>query len=134
MLFNLGFGTRNILMNRDWQDAAYRQTSMEHQAAIDNFTRKRLMQGEDPLIARYNAEYVDEPTQIVKYWEDEEPRRPINADSTWIRSIEYLPDAGIAQMNTDNGSYIYPATDDMVGDWVTSDMGVGNYFNKFIKG
>lgn len=133
MKFDFGYGTRNMLLNRDWSDAAYRQTALEHQNAIDYFTRQRMLAGEDPLQAQYNAETIDEPEQVVKYWTDDEPRRPVGGESSWIRSLDYNPDVGLVQMNTDNGSYLYPATDDMVGDWVTSDIGVGNYFNNFIK-
>lgn len=133
MRFDLGFGTRNMLLNRAFHDAAYRQTAMEHQDYIDEFARRRMANGENPAMAYYNAETIDEPQQVEQYWNDFTPRRDIGGSSSWVRSIEHLPDAGMSIMTTSNGKeYYYPQTSDEAGDWINSDS-IGQHFNNYIK-
>jgi hypothetical protein len=133
MRFDLGYGTRNMLLNRSFTNAAYRQTALEHQNYIDEFARQRMANGENPAMAYYEAETIDEPTKVEKYWNDFEPRRPVDDSSSWVNSIEHLPDAGMSVMTTNGGKeYYYPQTSDEAGDWITSDS-IGGYYNNFVK-
>lgn len=133
MRFDLGFGTRNMLLNRGFSNAAYRQTALEHQNYIDEFARNRMANGEPPMMAYANAETIDEPEQVEQYLNDTVPRRDLGGSSSWVRSIEHLPDAGMTIMTTPNGhEYYYPQTSEEAGDWVTSDS-IGNHYNHFIR-
>lgn len=129
MKFPIGFGTKNILLNRGNAEAAYRQDPAEHDALIHKYDNPSLSPNEQ-LMATMKG--LDEEKLNPKYWDDNEPRLDLGGSSSWIDGIEYLPELGIAVMKTDGREYYYPMTPDEVGDWLTSDS-LGSYYNKFVK-
>lgn len=129
MRFNLGFGTRNALLNRYAKDAAFRQTPEEHDAAIHKYE----VPGMNPTqLLQAAMKGADEERLLPQYWDDETPRLDLHPSSSWIDGIEYFPDLGIAIMQTNGKEYYYPLTAKEVGDWVTSDS-VGSFYNRNIK-
>lgn len=128
MRFDLGYGTRNVLLNGSNAEAAYRQTPTEHEEALHKYERpgqtpaERLIATEQGMI---------EEQMLPKYWNDTIPRRDVGGSSSWINGIEYLPDFGLAIMNTKGREYYYPATNEEMGDWITSDSIGGTYNEKF---
>lgn len=129
MRFELGYGTRNALLNNYGKDAAYRQTPEEHEALIHKYERPSMSPMEQLLAIQKG---IDEERINPKYWNDEIPRLDVGGSSSWIDGIEYLPDLGIAIMKTNGREYYYPMTPNEVGDWITSDS-LGSYYNKFVK-
>lgn len=129
MRFNLGQGTRNVLLNRENSDAAYRQSLEEHEEALNQF-KKPCMLPQQELIAIMDGEIAEK--ELPKYWDDNVPRLDLGGSSSWIDGIEYMPDLGIAIMNTNGREYYYPMTPDEVGDWITSPS-LGSYYNANVK-
>lgn len=129
MRFPIGFGTKNILLNRENAEAAYRQDPMEHEAELHKYDSPSLSPYEQ-LMATVKA--ADEEKLNPKYWDENEPRLDLGGSSSWIDGIEYMPELGIAIMKTNGREYYYPMTPDEVGDWVTSDS-LGSYYNNFVK-
>jgi len=129
MKFNIGFGTRNALLNNSNSEAAYRQDPVEH----DKMIHKYEQPGQSPAELLAAAEKgLEEEKANPKYWDDEFPRRDINESSSWIDEIEYLPSLGIVVMKTNGNEYYYPMTANEVGDWITSDS-LGGYYNRNVK-
>lgn len=129
MRFQIGYGTRNALLNNYAKDAAYRQSPEEHEALIHKYERPNMSPME-MLLATQKG--IDEEKINPKYWDDETPRLDLGGSSSWIDGIEYLPNLGLAIMHTGGREYYYPMTPDEVGDWVTSDS-LGSYYNHFVK-
>lgn len=129
MKFKLGDATRNALLNVGAREAAYRQTPLQHQRMLDKYIRPGMGPAELAL-AQIRGEQLEKLNP--KYWDDQEPRRPLSPSSSWIDEIEYLPDLGIAMMRTGGREYYYPMTARQVGNWVTSD-GIGEYYNRNLK-
>jgi hypothetical protein len=129
MRFGLGFGTRNVLLNRNNAEAAYRQTPAEHDEALHQFERpgqtpaEQLIAAEEGMIAE---------KELPKYWDDDTPRRDLGGSSSWINEIEYLPSVGMAILHAGGRQYYYPMTTDEAGNWVTSDS-IGQYYNQNVK-
>lgn len=129
MRFNLGQGTRNVLLNRENSDAAYRQSLEEHEEALNQFKKPGMLPQQE-LIAIMDGEIAEK--ELPKYWDDEVPRLDLGGSSSWIDGIEYYPDLGLAIMNTNGREYYYPMTPDEVGHWITSPS-LGSYYNANIK-
>ena len=126
MRFNIGFGTRNALQNGE---AAYRQSQAEHDELLHKYERP----GQTPqekLLAAEKGELEEKLNP--KYWDDDIPRRDLNATSSWVDHIEYLPSLGIAILHNEGKQYYYPMTSKEVGDWMNSDS-IGSYFDKNVK-
>jgi len=129
MKFDLGYGTRNVLLNRTNGDAAYRQSPIEHEAALHKYETPNQTPAER-LFAAERGEI--EEKELPKYWLEDVPRRDLGGSSSWIDNIEYLPDLGLAIMHTNGHEYYYPMTADEVGDWMNSDS-LGSYYNANVK-
>lgn len=129
MRFSLGQGTRNVLLNRDNSEAAYRQDPAEHDALIHQYEKPGMTPNERLLAA---IKGLEEEKQNPKYWNDEVPRLDLGGSSSWIDQIEYVPSLGMAIMETNGREYYYPMTPNEVGNWMNSDS-LGSYYNKFIK-
>ena len=129
MRFSLGQGTRNVLLNRDNSEAAYRQDPSEHDALIHQYEKPGMTPNERLLAA---IKGLEEEKQNPKYWNDEVPRLDLGGSSSWIDQIEYVPSLGMAIMETNGREYYYPMTPNEVGNWMNSDS-LGSYYNKFIK-
>lgn len=126
MRFDIGFGTRNALQNGD---AAYRQSQAEHDALLHKYEHPGQTPAEKMIAAERG---VLEEKLNPKYWEDDIPRRDLNATSSWVDQIEYLPSLGIAILQNNGKQYYYPMTSNEVGDWMNSDS-IGSYFDKNVK-
>lgn len=125
----LGKVTRNMLLNQNAREAAYRQTPEEHDALIHQYERP----GQTPMERLLAVQQgIDEEKLNPKYWNEDNPRLDLGGSSSWIDDIEYLPDMGISVMHTNGKQYYYPMTADEVGDWMTSDS-LGSYYNANIK-
>lgn len=129
MRFDLGQGTRNVLLNRGNAEAAYRQSPTEHYETLNQFIRPGMLPQEQ-LIAIMEGENSEK--ELPKYWNDEVPRLDLGGSSSWIDGIEYYPDLGLAIMNTNGREYYYPMTPKEVGDWMTSPS-LGSYYNANVK-
>lgn len=129
MRFNLGQGTRNVLLNRDNSEAAYRQSLTEHEEALNQFKKPGMLPQQE-LMAIMEGENAEK--ELPKYWDDEVPRLNLGGSSSWIDGIEYIPELGIAIMNTNGREYYYPMTPKEVGDWMTSPS-LGSYYNANVK-
>ena len=131
MKFRLGEATRNALLNGAARDAAYRQTPEQHQALLNRFIRPGMSPTELAL-AKMRGQQLER--MDPRYWDDTEPRRPLNPSSGWIDEIEYLPDLGLSRMRTESGrEYYYPTTSNKVGNWVAAREGIGEFYNRNIK-
>lgn len=129
MKFRLGDATRNALLNGAARQAAYRQTQLQH----DRYANKYVRPGMSPMeIMLAQARGEQEERLNPRYWDDQEPRRPLNPSSSWIDEIEYLPDMGLAIMHTGGREYYYPMTARQVGNWVTAPS-IGSWYNRNIK-
>lgn len=130
MKFDVGFGTRNALLNRSESDAAYRQDPVEHERVIHQFEQP----GQTPVEQMLATEKgIEAEKALPQYWDDNTPRRDLGGSSSWIDGIEYIPSLGIAIMHTISGKeYYYPMTSDELGDWMNSDS-LGSYYNRFVK-
>lgn len=129
MLFKLGDMTRNGLLNRGMNKAAYRQTQLEHDRALNKYVRPGMSPAQI-MLAQTRGQQLERLNP--KYWLDNTPRLPLNPSSSWIDAIEYLPDLGIAVMKTGGREYYYPLTARQVGNWVTADS-IGGFYNRNIK-
>ena len=129
MRFSLGQGTRNVLLNRENGEAAYRQDPAEHEALIHKYETPGMTPYARLLAA---IKGLEEEKQNPRYWNDEVPRLDLGGSSSWIDQIEYVPSLGMAIMKTNGREYYYPMTSTEVGDWMNSDS-LGSYYNKFIK-
>jgi hypothetical protein len=129
MRFDLGQGTRNVLLNRENSEAAYRQSPIEHEEALNQFKRPDMLPHQE-LVAIMEGENAEK--ELPKYWNDEVPRLDLGGSSSWIDGIEYIPELGIAIMETDGREYYYPMTPKEVGDWMTSPS-LGSYYNANVK-
>ena len=129
MRFDLGYGTRNMLLNRENGRAAYRQSLDEHEDALHKYEEPGM--SPDELMEAVLKGEMEE-SELPEYWDDDVPRLDLGGSSSWIDGIEYYPSMGVAVMNTNGKQYFYPMTSDEVGQWMNSDS-LGSYFNKFIK-
>lgn len=129
MKFSMDYGTRDAILAATNKDAAYRQSPIEHKEALDQFQRA----GQSPIEKMIAAqEGIDAERELPQYWDDNTPRRDLGTASHWIDEVEYFPDLGIASMNVNGKQYIYPLTNDEIGEWMTADS-IGSYYNNLIK-
>lgn len=129
MKFGMDYGTRDAILAATNKDAAYRQSPIEHQEVLDQFQHS----GQTPIEKMIAAqEGIEAELALPKYWDDETPRRNLGTASHWIDEVEYFPDLGIASMNVNGKQYIYPLTNDEIGEWMTADS-IGSYYNNLIK-
>lgn len=129
MKFGMNYGTRDAILAASNKDAAYRQTPVEHQEVLDQFQSPNMT----PMEKMRAAEQGIEAEQALpKYWDDDTPRRDLGTASHWIDEVEYFPDLGIASMNVNGKQYIYPLTNDEMGNWMTADS-IGSWYNNLIK-
>lgn len=129
MRFRLGDVTRNGLLNRAAKEAAYRQTPVQHQRMLDKYIRPGMSPAQ-LMLAQTRGQQLEKLNP--RYWNDQEPRRPLNPSSSWIDEIEYLPDLGLAVMRTQGREYYYPMTARQCGNWICSDS-IGSYYNRNVK-
>lgn len=129
MKFGMDYGTRDAILAASNKDAAYRQTPVEHQEVLDQFQSPNMT----PMEKMFAAEQGIEAEQALpKYWDDDMPRRDLGTASHWIDEVEYFPDLGIASMSVNGKQYIYPLTNDEMGNWMTADS-IGSWYNNLIK-
>lgn len=129
MKFGMDYGTRDAILAASNKDAAYRQTPVEHQEVLDQFQSPNMT----PIEKMHAAEQGIEAEQALpKYWDDDMPRRDLGTASHWIDEVEYFPDLGIASMSVNGKQYIYPLTNDEMGNWMTADS-IGSWYNNLIK-
>lgn len=129
MKFQLGQGSRNVLLNRENGEAAYRQTDAEHNEALQKYMTPGM---DSKSLLEATVKGQDEEKLNPKYWDDDTPRLDLGGSSSWIDDIEYMPELGLAIMHTGGREYYYPMTPDEVGDWMNSDS-LGSYYNNFVK-
>lgn len=129
MRFGLGFGTRNVLLNRGNSDAAYRQSPAEHEQVLHMFERPGQTPAEK-LLAAEQGEIAEK--ELPRYWDDDIPRRDVGGSSSWVDEVEYLPSMGIAILHAGGKQYYYPMTADEAGNWITSDS-IGQFYNQNLK-
>lgn len=129
MIFQIGQGTRNALLNRSMSDAAYRQSQLEHKQALDKFV-KPGMNPAQKLIAIEQGKLYEK--SLPKYWNDTTPRRPLNPSSSFIERVETYPGLGMTRIQIGGRSYIHPMTNNEVGKMVTSNS-IGQYYNRRVK-
>ena len=133
MLFKLGDATRNALLNSGAKEEAYRQTQRQH----DSYANKYVKPGMTPFrVMVAMAQGEQEERLNPRYWNDDRPRvvkGELSPSSTWIDSVEYLPDMGLSVIVTDNGrQYYYPKTARQVGNLVTSPS-IGQWYDRNFK-
>lgn len=130
MIFDIGNGTRNMLLNQYLKEAAYRQTPQEHEELINKYVRPGMSPAQ-MMLAMAQGEQLERLNK--KYWNEQTPRYDFSPSSSWISQVESLPDLGITRVTTDRGqSYYYPQSTDEAGNFVTSDS-LGQYFNNYMK-
>lgn len=129
MKFGMDYGTRDAILAASNKDAAYRQTPVEHQEVLDQFQSPNMTPIEKMLAAEQG---IEAEQALPKYWDDDMPRRDLGTASHWIDEVEYFPDLGIASMSVNGKQYIYPLTNDEMGNWMTADS-IGSWYNNLIK-
>lgn len=129
MRFQLGQATRNALLNRNYTDAAYRQSDVEHERALKKYVKPGMNPAQE-LVARQQGEMYEK--SLPKYWNDNNPRRPLDPSSSFIEQVETYPGLGMARIQIGGRSYIYPMTCDEVGRMITAPS-VGQYYNEHVK-
>lgn len=129
MKFSMDYGTRDAILAASNKDAAYRQSPTEHQEALDQFERADQTPIEKMIAAQ---EGIEAERELPQYWDDTTPRRDLSTASHWIDDVEYFPDLGIASMNVNGKQYVYPLTNEEMGDWMTADS-IGSWYNNLIK-
>lgn len=110
--------------------ATYRQTQQEHDDLLDistlpDYPFYELMKDgpekeefRNYLVVQAIQREKDEP----KYWDDEEPRKPISQSSSWVGDIDYDPNNNLITIALgDKGTTktIYGNSDD-AADWVNA--------------
>jgi hypothetical protein len=129
MLFNLGNVTRNGLLNKAEKDAAYRQSEMEHEQALNKFVQPGMTPVQEMIAKEMGEEYEK---SLPKYWLDQSPRRNVDPSSSFIEQVEHFPIMGITRVQMGGKSYIYPMDDNFTGDMLTSDS-IGKVYNDSVK-
>lgn len=129
MLFNLGNVTRNGLLNKAEKDAAYRQSEMEHEQALNKFVQPGMTPVQEMIAKEMGEEYEK---SLPKYWLDQSPRRNVDPSSSFIEQVEHFPTMGITRVQMGGKSYIYPMDDNFTGDMLTSDS-IGKVYNDSVK-
>lgn len=129
MKFLMNYGLRDAILAAANKDAAYRQSETEHNDAIHQFEKPGMTPVEKLLATQ---EGIEAEKELPEYWNEEVPRRDLGTASHWIDEVEYFPDLGIASMNVNGKQYIYPMTNEDMGDWMTADS-IGTYYNNLIK-
>lgn len=127
MKFSVSTGpslTRNALLNRSNKDAAYRQTDFEHDNLLNAFVETNMEPWQEKL-ALLRGKQAEEGNP--RYWDDEEPRKPLTPSSSFIEDIEYLPTLNLARIRIGGKIYDFPGfTPKQMGDMITSDS-LGGY-------
>lgn len=129
MKFGMNYGTRDAILAASNKDAAYRQSPVEHQEILDQFQQPNMTPIEKMIAAEQG---IEAERQLPKYWDDDTPRRDLGTASHWIDEVEYFPDLGIASMSVNGKQYIYPLTNEEMGNWMTADS-IGSWYNNLIK-
>ena len=80
----------NFLKSGD-REAVERQTSQEHEAALDITSLPDYplyLQTRNPvLLEMLKAQAAEREAQLAKYWNDELPRRPVAQNSSFVNGI-----------------------------------------------
>lgn len=129
MKFLMDYGTRDAILAAANKEAAYRQNETEHDDTIHQFEKPGMTPPEKLLATQ---EGIEAEKELPEYWDEEVPRRDLGTASHWIDEVEYFPDLGIASMNVNGKQYIYPMTNEDMGEWMTADS-IGSYYNNLIK-
>lgn len=123
--------------------ATYRQTQQEHDDLLDISNLPdypfyvAMPEGpekeefKDYLVVQAIQREKDDP----KYWDEDEPRKPIDQSSSWVGDIEYNPDNNlitIALGNKGKTKTVYGTADD-AADWVNT-QSIGQKANKDLLG
>lgn len=123
--------------------ATYRQTQQEHDDLLDISNLPDypyyVTMPEGPEKEEFKNYLVVQAIQREKddpkYWDEEEPRKPISQSSSWVGDIEYNPDNNlitIALGNKGTTKTVYGNADD-AADWVNA-QSIGQKANKDLLG
>lgn len=129
----------NALLAGD-RRAAERQTQQEHDALLDITTlpdyQKVLMMPPGPqkslAIAALNAEAELREASYPKYWNDQNPRRPLYQSSSFVGDVDEDPASNILTVRLGDKTYTYAATPQQAADFVNAPS-MGKYFNNILK-
>lgn len=121
--------THNSLLNRGNKDAAYKQTELEHNEALNKYIRPGMTPLE-MMAARSRGEA--EEKLLPKYWDDELPRQSLNPSSSFIDDVTVIPSLNMARIRIGNKTYTYPMKDTLAGDMVTN-FSIGEFYNDNVK-
>lgn len=123
--------------------ATYRQTQKEHDDLLDisnlpDYPFYELMEDgpekeefKNYLVVQAIQREKDDP----KYWDDEEPRKPISQSSSWVGDIDFNPETNLITVALgDKGKTktIYGTADD-AAEWVNA-QSIGQKANKDLLG
>lgn len=122
--------TGNSLRNVSNRNAAYRQTDLEHEQALNYYVKPDDTPAERLL---HLQQGVEREKQLEKYWDtDDVPRRDLNTGSSFIEAIRYVPGLRLARITMNGRTYSYPMTADEVGNMVNGSS-LGEYYNTNLK-
>lgn len=129
----------NALLAGD-RRAAERQTQQEHDALLDITTlpdyQKVLMMPPGPqkslAIAALNAEAELREAEYPKYWNDQNPRRPLYQSSSFVGDVDEDPASNILTVRLGDKTYTYAAPPSQAADFVNAPS-MGKYFNNILK-
>lgn len=129
----------NALLAGD-RRAAERQTQQEHDALLDITTlpdyQKVLMMPPGPqkslAIAALNAEAELREASYPKYWNDQNPRRPLYQSSSFVGDVDEDPASNILTVRLGDKTYTYAAPPQQAADFVNAPS-MGKYFNNILK-
>lgn len=115
MLFNVlqAPGLSNNSLKSGDRLAAQRQTELEHQELLDPSTLPGFQTAmsmppgpqRELALAALRAEAEIREAESPKYWDDQQPRRPISQSSSWINGIQYDPSSQIMTVLTNGRAY-----------------------------
>lgn len=119
--------------------ATYRQTQQEHDDLLDISNLPDypyyMAMPEGPEKEEFKNYLVVQAIQREKddpkYWDDEEPRKPISQSSSWVGDIDFNPETNlitIALGNKGTTKTIYGTADD-AAEWVNA-QSIGQKANK----
>ena len=129
----------NALLGGD-RRAAERQTQQEHDALLDITTlpryREVVMMPPGPqkslAVAALQAEAEMREAEYPKYWNDQNPRRPLYQSSSWIGDVQEDPASNILSVRLGDKVYTYPAPPEQAAEFVNAPS-MGQYFNNILK-
>lgn len=121
--------SHNSMLNTTEKDAAYRQSDLEHNEALNKYVRPGMTPIEREAALELGK--MDEK-KLKKYWDDAEPRENLSPSSSFIENIQVVPSLNVARITIGGHTRTYPINDKMVGDMLTRPS-IGKYYNDNVK-